>query len=162
YEAGDRTDQTTPNTQSVTYRYADGTELHCDLRNWFSGPPEAQGVYVFGSKGWMKVGDDKAQVYFGQKNEPGPTLTADDADDEELAHFENFIGCVRSRKSGELKAPLVEGHFSTTLCHLGNISYRVGRSVTFDGARERFEGDEEADKLLGRTYRAPYVLPDKT
>ena len=162
YEAGDRTDQTTPNTQSATYRYADGTELHCDLRNWFSGPPEAQGVYVFGSKGWMKVGDDKAQVYFGQKNEPGPTLTADDADDEELAHFGNFIGCVRSRKSGELKAPLVEGHFSTTLCHLGNISYRVGRSVTFDGARERFEGDEEADKLLGRTYRAPYVLPDKT
>ena len=61
YEAGAPTDQQTPNTQSATYRYADGTELHCDLRNWFSGPPEARGVFVYGSKGWMKVGDDKAR-----------------------------------------------------------------------------------------------------
>lgn len=163
YEAGDRTDQATPNTQSATYRYADGTELHCEVRNWFSGPPEAQGVYIFGSKGWMKVGDDKAEVYFGRKNDLGPTLTAGAADDDEgQAHFANFIDGVRSRKSDQLKAPLLDGHLSTTLCHLGNISYRVGRSVTFDGAKERFEGDEEADKLLGRTYRAPYVLPDKT
>ena len=124
-------------------------------------------MYIFGSKGWMKVGDDKAEVFFGRKNEPGPTLTADEADaraddDEGQAHFENFIDCVRSRKSENLKAALEDGHLSTTLCHLGNISYRVGRSVKFDGARERFEGDEEADKLLGRTYRAPYLLPDKT
>jgi hypothetical protein len=34
--------------------------------------------------------------------------------------------------------------------------------VKFDGSTERFIGDEEADKLLSRTYRAPYVLPDKT
>jgi predicted dehydrogenase len=162
HEAGAPTDQTTPNTQYATYRYADGTELHCDLRNWFGGPAEAQGVYVFGSKGWMKVGDDRAQVYFGRKNEPGPTLTADAKGDAGQAHFENFIDCMRSRKSENLKASLEEGHFSTTLCHLGNISYRVGRSVTFDGATERFVGDEEADKLLSRTYRAPYMLPEKT
>jgi hypothetical protein len=162
YEAGARTDQTTPNTQYATYQYADGTELHCDLRNWFSGPAEAQGVYIFGSKGWMKVGDDKAQVYFGRKNEPGPVLTGDDTRDEGQAHFENFIECVRSRKSENLKASLEDGHFSTSLCHLGNIAYRVGRSVKFDGATERFEGDEEADKLLSRTYRAPYLLPAKT
>jgi predicted dehydrogenase len=162
YEAGARTDQTTPNTQYVTYQYADGTELHCDLRNWFSGPAEAQGVYIFGSKGWMKVGDDKAQVYFGRKNEPGPTLTADEKGDSGQAHFENFIECVRARKSGNLRAPIEEGHLSTTLCHLGNISYRVGRSVKFDGTTERFVGDEEADKLLSRTYRAPYQLPEKT
>jgi hypothetical protein len=37
----------------------------------------------------------------------------------------------------------------------------VGRSVTFDGTAERFVGDEEADKLLGRTYCAPYRLPEK-
>jgi predicted dehydrogenase len=162
FEAGAPTDQTTPNTQQATYRYADGTEIHCDLRNWFSGPPEAQGIYIFGSKGWMKVGDDNAQVYFGRKNEPGPTLGGDDKREEGQVHFENFIECVRSRKAENLTAPLVEGHFSTTLCHLGNISYRVGRSVTFDGGRERFEGDDDADKLLGRAYRSPYVLPEKT
>jgi predicted dehydrogenase len=162
YESGAATDQVTPNTQSAIYQYADGTEIHCDVRNWFSGPPEAQGIYVFGAKGWMKVGDDHAQVYFGRKNEPGPTLTVEDKRNEGQSHFENFIDCVRSRKAESLRAPLEEGHFSTTLCHLGNISYRVGRSLKFDGAAERFVGDEEADKLLSRTYRAPYLLPDRT
>ena len=69
---------------------------------------------------------------------------------------------MRSRQSQSLKAPIEDGHLSTTLCHLGNISYRLGRSVTFDGAAERFVGDEEADKLLSRKYRAPYLLPGKT
>jgi hypothetical protein len=55
-----------------------------------------------------------------------------------------------------------DGHLSTALCHLANISYRVSRSVTFDGNTERFVGDEEADKLLGRSYRAPYSLPETT
>lgn len=159
YEGGASTDQTTPNTQYATYKYADGTELHCDLRNWYSGPAAAQGMYIFGAKGWMKVGADKAEVFFGRKNEPGPTLTPDADIDDGQAHFENFIDCVRSRKSADLKASIEEGHFSTTLCHLGNISHRLGRSVTFDGAVERFVGDEQADALLSRTYRAPFVIP---
>jgi predicted dehydrogenase len=162
YENGTATAQTTPNTQYATYHYEDGTELHCDLRNWYAGPPEAAGVFIYGSKGWMKVGDDRAQVFFGRKNEPGPVLTADEKVDAGQAHFENFIEAMRSRKSESLRAPLQEGHFSTTLCHLGNIAYRVGRSVKFDGARERFVGDDEADRLLSRKYRAPYQLPEKT
>jgi hypothetical protein len=89
-------------------------------------------------------------------------LTSDEKGDSGQTHFENFVDCVRSRKSPNLKAAIEEGHLSTTLCHLGNISYRVGRSVTFDGTTERFVGDDDADALLGRTYRAPYLLPDKT
>jgi predicted dehydrogenase len=162
YEAGEPTDQATPNTQTASFQYADGTELHCELRNWFNGPREALGVYVFGAKGWMKVGNDKAEVFFGKKNEPGPVFTEEGDDDESQPHVANFIDCVRSRKTADLKASLEDGHLSSTLCHLGNISYRVGRSVRFDGAKERFVGDEEADKLLGRTYRAPFVLPEKT
>ena len=160
YEAGDRTDQTTPNTQSATYRYADGTEIHCDLRNWFSGPAEAQGVYIFGSKGWMKVGDDKAEVFFGRKNDPGPTLTAGDSATTTRGRptSQNFIDCVRSRKSENLKAALEDGHFSTTLCHLGNISYRVGRSVKFDGAtravRGRRRGRQASRSCLSRAVPA--------
>jgi hypothetical protein len=119
-------------------------------------------MFVFGAKGWMRVADDKATVFFGRKNEPGPVLTADEKRDAGQGHFENFIECMRTRKSENLRAPIEDGHLSTALCHLGNISYRVGRSVKFDGRTERFVGDEEADKLLGRTYRAPYVLPDKT
>lgn len=157
----------TPTTQYATYRYADGTELHCDTRNSFTGPAEAAGIFIYGSKGWMKVGSDKAQVFLGPKNEPGPVITADAApaggsDDEGQTHFQNFVDAMRSRKTDSLNAAIQEGHLSTTLCHLGNISYRLGRSLTFDGAKERFTGDEEADRLLGRTYRAPFVLPEWT
>ena len=161
HEAGAPTDQRTPNTQQASFQYTDGTQLHCEVRNWFSGPAEAQGIYIFGSKGWMKVGDDKAQVFLGRRNEPGPVITAEDVPDPGQPHFENFLGCVRSRESGQLNATIEDGHFSTSLCHLGNISYRLGRSVTFDGAAERFVRDEEADKLLTRSYRAPYLLPEK-
>jgi predicted dehydrogenase len=161
-EAGAPTSQTTPNTQVASYRYADGTELHCELHNWFAGPPEAGGIYIYGSKGWMKVTDGAAQVFHGRRNEPGPTITVDEKVDAGQAHFENFIACVRSRRADKLAAGLEDGHLSTTLCHLGNISYRVGRSVEFDGAAERFVGDDEANALLSRTYRAPYVLPERT
>ena len=161
HEAGAPTDQVTPNTQQATFQYADGTRLHCEVRNW-GGPPESAGIYIYGSKGWMKLGDDKAQVFFGRRNEAGPVLTAEDKPEAGQAHFENFISCMRSRQSQNLRASIEDGHFSTTLCHLGNISYRVGRSVTFDGAAERFVGDDDADKLLSRKYRAPYQLPGKT
>jgi len=130
-----------------------------------SGPPEARGIFIYGSKGWMKVANDKAEVYFGRKNDPGPVLTADAAPpDAELdadgqAHFENFIAAVRSRESNTLHAPLEDGHLSSSLCHLANISYRLGRSLTFDDARERFVEDEEADGYLSRTYRGAYSLP---
>jgi predicted dehydrogenase len=162
HEEGAPTDQKTPNTQYAAYQYADGTEIHCDLRNWYSGPAEAQGVFVYGSKGWMKVADQRAQVYFGKKNEPGPVLTADEKRDDGQAHFENFIACMRSRSAGALNASIEDGHYSTALCHLGNISYRLRRSLTFDGGAERFVGDTEADALLARAYRAPFTLPGRT
>jgi predicted dehydrogenase len=162
YEAGARTDQSVPNTQYATYQYADGTELHAEIRNWYAGPPEAAGIFISGSNGWMKVAEDKAQVYLGRKNEPGPTLSVEEKRDSGQSHFENFIDVLRTRKRQDLRAPIEDGHLSTTLCHLGNISYRVGRSLQFDGVLERFKGDAEADKLLGRSYRAPFVIPEMT
>jgi hypothetical protein len=52
-----------------------------------------------------------------------------------------------------------EGHISTVLPHLANIAYRCGRNLTFEGSRERFVGDREANRLLTRDYRKPYVVP---
>jgi hypothetical protein len=47
------------------------------------------------------------------------------------------------------------------MCHLSNIAYRTGRTLVFDSNREKFVNDEEADRLLTREYRAPFVVPDK-
>jgi hypothetical protein len=49
---------------------------------------------------------------------------------------------------------------SASLGHLGVISYRTGRKLLFNPETEKFVNDPEADKLLTRIYRKPYVMPD--
>jgi predicted dehydrogenase len=166
YEGGKPTDQETPNTQYTTFQYADGVVLHCDVRGWYTEESDA-GLYVYGSEGWMRIADGKVSVYLGRKNEPGPKIGSDEEEDATNGsatvrrdrHMENFIDCIRSRKWQELNAEILEGHMSTSLCHLGNISYRLQRSVVFDSTTERFVEDAEADALLSRVYREPFVIP---
>jgi predicted dehydrogenase len=120
-------------------------------------------------------------------------------------HFANFIAAVRSRRTADLNAGILEGHYSAALCHLANISYRLGRQVPLggqdrpfgddtDGAEalarmrehlhdvgvrldgtmyhagrrlmldvgaERFQGNEEANRMLTRQYRAGFVVPER-
>ena len=57
-------------------------------------------------------------------------------------HLRNFIDCVRSRKREDLHAEILEGHRSTLLAHLGNISYRLGEDVPFDRLTKTFDGDK--------------------
>jgi hypothetical protein len=54
-----------------------------------------------------------------------------------------------------------EGHISTTLLHLGNVAYRVGRTLNFDPVKEEVIGGAEDNRLLHGTYRAPYVVPEQ-
>jgi hypothetical protein len=119
--------------------------------------------------------------------------------------FGSFINCVRSRKVEEVNGEIEQAHYSAALCHLGNISYRLGREVpfsqkptgffeveevqeslrtisenlkvalgmdldkytyvlgpklNFDPEKERFVGNPEADKLLTRDYREPFVVTE--
>lgn len=120
-------------------------------------------------------------------------------------HFANFITAVRSRSQSELNADILEGHYSSALCHLANISYRLGEKVPFnpqtkafgdnkeayetlarmeehltrnglkldsekyllgrqlavDAEKEAFVGDDDANRMLTREYRAPFVVPEK-
>jgi predicted dehydrogenase len=55
--------------------------------------------------------------------------------------FRNFITCVRSRKHADLNADVLEGHLSSALCHLGNISYRMGVERKFEKPKDL--GDNE-------------------
>lgn len=65
-------------------------------------------------------------------------------------HFGNFIKAVRSRKHEDLTADILEGHLSSALCHLANISYRLGESIGFDEAQSRLGGDDEAQETFER------------
>jgi hypothetical protein len=60
----------------------------------------------------------------------------------------------------DMHCDIREGHLSTSLCHLANISYRLGRSLKFIGAQETFANDPEADAMLTRVYRPPYAVPE--
>jgi hypothetical protein len=62
----------------------------------------------------------------------------------------NFIKAVRSRKLGDLKTDILEGHLSTSLCHMGNTSHRVGAATSPGELRERLQGDKAALETFER------------
>jgi hypothetical protein len=91
----------------------------------------------------------------GKYREPGPSGTG-------LAnHYQNFIDAIRANDRKLLTTTIEEGHYSCALIHFANISYRLGRSLEFDPQTERFVNDDEANALLKRDYREPFVVPEK-
>jgi len=162
--------QETPNTQTAVYEYADGKILQFDVRGLYTNIEEDINVgnFFYGTKGWMHIKGDTWKTFFGRKNEPGPAYeTAGEYADPmnlagtgEGAHCENFIRAIRSGKSEYITCDIETAFFSDTLHHLANISYRLGRQLTFDGAKEKFVGDDQANRMLTRNYRDPYVVTE--
>jgi predicted dehydrogenase len=62
-------------------------------------------------------------------------------------HFGNFIDAVRSRNMSDLHADILEGHLSSALCHLGNISYRLGKQVNAAEGLEKLKTIKCSDKV---------------
>jgi hypothetical protein len=75
-------------------------------------------------------------------------------------HYANFIKAVNS-KTSDRNGPVETAHLASALAHLGNISHRLGRQLTFDPATGRFTSDEQANAMLERKYRAPFMVPEK-
>jgi hypothetical protein len=79
-----------------------------------------------------------------------------DGTDLVIAHARNFLDCVKTRKKPN--ADVEEGHLSAVMCHLGNISTRLGRTLRWDADKEQITGDPEANKWLEREYRGSWRL----
>lgn len=73
------------------------------------------------------------------------------------AHMADFLECISTRRPPV--ADIEQGYISTTACILANLSMRLGRSLAWDHARGVVVGDDEANRLLRRPYRAPWVHP---
>jgi len=145
----------TPNTQNVTWVYEDGAMIVGQLRGLYTAEPMSWDL--FGEKGHMHLNaDGRFQVRLGRskQSEPESEYPAN------IDHFKNFADAVRARDPGLLHSEIEETAISTALCHLGNISYRVKRDLRFDPAAMRFAGDDEANGMLTRNYREPYVVPE--
>ena len=166
-------DQETPNTLSVSYEFREGGKnklMTFEVRHWATnfedqigvnhkGDSGSVGNIFYGSKGylciewytkyWTYLFDTKTK-----ERHAGP------AEEQGGNNWENFIEAVRANDPAKRNAPIEEGAKSATLMHLGNISYRLGRTLTFDAEKMECVGDREANAMFKRKYRSPYVVPD--
>jgi len=74
-------------------------------------------------------------------------------------HMANFFEGVRKRDYRLMHAEIEIGARSAAFCHLANISYRVSRTLRMNQSTGRILADEEANAMLTRNYRKPYVVP---
>lgn len=195
----------TPNTQVSIHDFGDMTVVQ-EVRNLKSEKPEPDGsILIEGTEGYI-VGTLGSNIVFDPDGNVVTTLKGSGDN-----HFDNFIQAVRSGDAKELNAPIIEGHLSTALVHVGNISQllaasastdeiterlaslevngepvetfegiqkylednefdmekrrvtfpplKLGPWLTIDSENECFVGSPEADKLLTRDYREPFVVP---
>ncbi len=155
-----RDDRETPEVLTSLYKYAGSNKLlQVEVRPWCTNTEQevSVGNLFYGSKGILTVKNyNSYQTYFGQQREPGPSGSWGDP---LQAHFDNFFTAVRARDVSLLNGPIETGHTSSGIAHLGNIALRLGRQLKFDPQAERFADDTEADAMLTRRYRAPFVVP---
>jgi predicted dehydrogenase len=147
-------DGETANTQIIVMNYGD-SELIFEVRGLPSVSPYPQG----GERGKNHVGNIwyceggyavstnyNSGTIFDPKGKEIATYTGG----SDALHFANFVKAVRSGNYKELNGDIEEGHLSSALCHLGNISYLRGSEGTFDKAAGTLGDDKEAVATLER------------
>jgi predicted dehydrogenase len=116
------------------------------------------GNLFYGSEGWAVMSDSGFQAYKGDSSELIMEERPEGREDSTRYHMQNFLACVKSRNEKDLHDPIANAVPSADLCHLANISYRVGRQLKIE-AGPKFIGDAEATKMITRpVYRKPYEV----
>jgi predicted dehydrogenase len=149
----------TPEVLTSTYSYPkEGKIIEFEVRPWMTNKEDGVevGNIFYGDKGYMVInGYNDYKTFLGRNREPGP------ARKEGGDHYKNFIDAVRAHDKKILNGPVETAYKSAAIAHLGNIAYRLGRTLKFDPTKEVFIGDKQANAMLTRKYRAPYIVPDK-
>jgi predicted dehydrogenase len=133
----------TANTQVAIQEFADGKTLVFEVRG-LETPALLNakcGVIFDGTEGYMVCPDYSSASVFDLK---GKLVMSFKGGGD---HFGNFLKAVRSRKTEDLNAPILEGHISSALCHLSNISYRMGEQHSVGEALERLKNLKTNDKV---------------
>lgn len=167
--------QETPDTQSTIAKYKDGTILEFETRgrpsNAESSLDTRVGNVFFGTEGYLELNGRIWKAFRNRETKPFTGSSAGTGNEtislsgpSEPEHFVNFINALRSGKDETLHCDINEGFYSTTVPLLANISYRLGREVRFMGGdmdNEMVINDPEANAMLTRVYRPPYVVPNE-
>lgn len=161
-------------TQAATFDFGE-TKVLWEHRSWGDAPDPAYpwGAVLYGDKGTLKA----SVMSYDFKPNNGPAVHKDvtyeldqypvDRTERDLErhcapairhHMLDFLNAVATR--GRPVADIEEGHISTASCILANISMKLGRTLVWDPQVQRVVGDPEANKLLHRPYRKPWVHPE--
>jgi predicted dehydrogenase len=167
-------EQETPNTQTSLFKYKDGKILEFETRGRYTNDESSLGIRIgnifYGTEGYLELDGDTWKAFRQREREPfagSASMESKPADPTFLAapggteHFANFLDAIRSGKDESLNCHISVGHISSCLPLLANISYLLGRELPFDGEKEKFVNDKEADAMLTRVYRKPYIVPEK-
>lgn len=161
-------DWETPDTQTITYEFANNTAITWEGRscNDYDEMRSGRGVIFYGEKGTMVIpgGDDYKVYELGGKliQDVKTTLQQADATNtmgmgEKLdsMHLLNFVDAVRGKT--KLNAPISEGHKSTLMPQLGNIAFRSGHSI-YCGEQGRIKNDKDANAFWSREYEPGWEM----
>lgn len=164
--------QETPNTQLSVVKYKDGKMLEFETRGRFSNAESSLNIRVgnifYGTDGYMEIDGGNWKAF--RKRETEPFAGSKKAEQDKVvdptfrlasggsAHYVNFLDAIRSGKDSMLNCHIKEGFYSSAVPLLANISYRLGRELKFIGDQEKFLNDKEADNMLSRAYRKPYII----
>ncbi|MGB0578108.1 MAG: Gfo/Idh/MocA family protein [Limisphaerales bacterium] len=143
-------DQETPDTQTATFRFANGSAigwegLSCNPRRPFEDNSD---IIFYGEGGTARMNNsgytllDERGKQFEQKRSHGG----------QKEHLENFVAAIRGE--AELNAEINEGHRSALLCHLGNIAYRTESTLRCDPKNGHISGNRAAEAMWSREYES--------
>ena len=163
-------DQETANTQVALFEFpnpAGGGDkkklLQFEVRHWITNyegdlgqaPGNNIGNIFYGSEGYLTIdGSGTWKTYFGKEREPGPSGGGGGD------MWANFVDAIRADDRSRMEGDITEGHATCSLIHLANTSYRLGRTLDIDPQAEKVRNDKEANAMLTRNYRSPFVIPN--
>lgn len=167
--------QETPNTQTSLLTYEDGKILEFETRGRFTNSESGLNIRIgnifYGTEGYLELNGKNWKAYrereksaFAGSKIVRPEKPADPtfrAAPGGIEHYSNFIDAIRAESNYVLNCDVREGVYSSDLPVLANIAYRLKRQLTFKGKYEKFANDPEADMMLTRNYRRPFVVPEE-
>ena len=154
-------DGQTPNTQIALLDY-EPAPIICEVRGLTEKPGSKtmdkfreidKGIIVQCEGGFYRSGGRTSAMYDGDGRQIKAITDRRPSDQQGSAHQANFLDAVRSRKIGDLNAEILDGHHSTALCHMANVSYRLGKESKSEDMIEATGGNPQWSDAFERFER---------
>jgi predicted dehydrogenase len=142
-------DQETPDTHQVAWEFEGGKQLTYQGLSCSQHPP-GPFISFYGTNGYLEIDLDGTSTFYDVKNKVGEKIEKKGSEQE--LHLANFIAAVRANDPKMLNQPILSGHQSTLLCHLGNVAQRTDRVIHSRSKDGHWEDPSIPAELWRRAY----------